>query len=171
MRSRIVAYIMTVIAVACIFRAGPDIEARHFPIIAEQMITDVRRVDFTPLIVNQSITDVRRTNDSVCYTWKFTKFRDIPLSFIGFSIFDNKGNIYDSETVDMDKNEAIRINPGIAYNPVGVQQTRHYCTSLPYVNEDLTVRGVLVYKTVFNLWPVTHFTPTIVVPKDESESK
>lgn len=171
MRSRLIAYIMTVIAVACVFRAGPDIEAKHFPIVAEQVISDIKRVDFTPMIIDQSVTDVKRTNDSVCYTWKFTKYRDIPLNYIGFSVFDDKGNVYDSETIDMDKKEAIKFNPGVAINPVGLQQTRHLCTSLPYVNDALTVRGVLVYKTLFNLWPVTHFTPTIVVPKDESESK
>lgn len=166
MRSRYLAYIMTVIAVSLAFRAGPEIEATHFPIIAEQVVSDIKRVDFTPMIIDQSVTDVKRTNDSVCYTWKFTKHRDIPLSYIGFSVFDKQGNIYDSETTNMDKNEAIRINPDVSSNPVGIQQVRHYCTSLPYVNDDLTVRGVLVYKTVLNLWPVTHLTPTIVVPKE-----
>lgn len=166
MRNRILTYFMTVVAVGCFFRAAPDMEANHFPIVSEQSVDHVQRVDMTPLIINQSITDVKRTNDAVCFTWHFTKYRDVPVSFMAFNAFDPFGNIYDAETKDMDKAEAIRINPEKAANPVGVPQTRHYCTSLPYVNDPLTVRGVLVYKTALNLWQVTHFTPTIVVPKE-----
>lgn len=167
MRNRLLTYFMTVIAVACFFRAAPNIEATHFPVIAEQSISDVHKVETVPAIVNQSITDVRRASDgSVCFTWKFTKYRDIPLSYIGFPVYDLNGNIYDSETTDMDRKDVVKINPERAANPPGVQQTRHYCTTLPYTNEDLTVRGFLVYKTNLNLWSVTHFTPTIVVPKE-----
>lgn len=166
MKNRLIAYFMTVVAVACFFRAAPDLEATHFPIVIDQSVSEVKRADITPVVINQSISNVTRTNDSVCFTWKFTKHRDIPLSMMIFPITDTQGNIYDSETKDMDRNDVVKINPEKAINPVGEPQERHYCTSLPYTNEDLTVRGMLVYKTLFNLWPVTHFTPTIVVPKD-----
>lgn len=166
MRNRLLAYFMTVVAVGLFFKAGPNIEATHFPIIAEQSISDVRRVDTTPTIVDQSISDVHRSKDgSVCFTWRFTKYRDIPLSYIGFPVYDNQGNIYDSETRDMDKKDVVKVNPDKSANPVGIPQTRHLCTSLPYSNEDLTVRGFLVYKT-HEMWSTTHFTPTIVVPKE-----
>lgn len=166
MRNRLLTYFMTVVAVACFFRTGPNLEAVHFPILAEQSISDVKRVDRPPAIVNQSITDISRTIDSVCFTWNFTKQRDVPLSYIGFPVYDKEGNIYDSVTTDMDRAAVVRINPEQVVNAVGVPQIRHYCTTLPYLNEDLTVRGFLVYKTSLNLWSVTHFTPNIVVPKE-----
>lgn len=172
MKKSLSMYFMTALVVGCLFRAGPDIESRAYPIIAEQSIHDVQRVDTphksaNPVLMDQKITEVKRTNDSVCYTWTFTKRRDIPLSFMTFSVQDGDGVIYDVETTDMNTGEPVYVNPNNARWPVDVKIERHFCTTLPYVNDPLTVKGVLVYKTGLNLWSVTHFTPTIVVPKDE----
>lgn len=167
MKKELSRYFMTALTVACLFRAGPDIEASAYPVIHSQSIEDVSRPPANPVISDQAFTEVRRENDRVCYTWTFTKRREVPLSYISFSVQDKDGVLYDAETVDADNGKTLYTDPNKVRWPTDKPIVRHFCTSLPYINDPLTVKGVLVYKTWINLWHVTHFTPTIVVPKAE----
>lgn len=166
MKKELGRYIMTALTVACLFRAGPDIEATAYPVINQQTVQDIER-PVSPVLSDQKFTEVRRENDRVCYTWTFIKRREVPLSYISFSVQDKDGVLYDAETVDVETGSPIYADPKKIRWPTDKPIVRRFCTSLPYVNDPLTVKGVLVYKTWINLWHVTHFTPTIVVPKAE----
>jgi hypothetical protein len=157
-------YLLTVLCVGAIFKVGPDIEAYSLPVIGAQSITEVVRGE-SPVVANQKISDVRLQDDKVCFTWTFTKVRDLPLQFITFNVIDKQGVLYDAETVDSDNGETLHASPTSAPRwAKGTTAIRHLCTSLPYVNDPLTVRGTLVYTPWPHIWKVTHFTPTIIVP-------
>ncbi|BAQ50400.1 hypothetical protein [Methylobacterium aquaticum] len=134
---------------------GPDVEARLFPVLGAQ-----------------ALTDVVRTGSEVCFTWRFDKRREARAVDAGWTLRTG-ARVYPYQAVRQGPDSlGPRLAGALVDRPAGSGQWTRKCIALPPelgakgLRLPFQITGFLEYETAATgrLWSVREETARVTVP-------